>query len=137
MVISCIKIDPMQQTVCPGPQSDGRGRVPGDGTNSRYSGTCQRDSGRWHVASFQNVASGTFVDVDGSQLHEYGMQCFTARNDMGRGCTYHGDSVNELSEMFLQGISQDTETRIAAPCWDDLVCINVAKVYSGAVVNPV
>jgi FkbM family methyltransferase len=72
-----------------------------------------------------------------SQLHEYGMQCFTARNDMGRGCTYHGDSVNELSEMFLQGISQDTETRNAAPCWDDLVCINVAKVYSGAVVNPV
>ena len=72
-----------------------------------------------------------------SLLHEYGMQCFTARNDEIPNCKYHGDSINELSDMFLQGISQETETHIAAPCWDDLVCINVAKVYSGDVVNPI
>lgn len=71
-----------------------------------------------------------------SLLHRYGMQCFTARNDEIPNCKYHGDSIGELEQMFLQGISEATDTHIAAPCWDDLVCINIAKVYTGNVVNP-
>jgi len=71
-----------------------------------------------------------------SLLHSYGMQCFTAKNDQTPDCKYYGESVNELSDMFLQGISKATETHNAAPCWDDLVCINVAKVYLGEVVSP-
>ena len=70
-----------------------------------------------------------------SLLYRYGMQCFTARNDQGPECNYQGDSVSELEKMFLQGISEATDTNIAAPCWDDLVCINIAKTYAGDVVN--
>mmetsp|Transcript_5099 Transcript_5099/g.7813 ORF Transcript_5099/g.7813 Transcript_5099/m.7813 type:complete len:358 (+) Transcript_5099:117-1190(+) len=71
-------------------------------------------------------------------LQSYGLICFQARSDQRKECGYYGERIDKFQEIF-DG-EEDDKTyngqKLWSKCWEDLLCVNVEKVYPGEEVPP-
>jgi len=66
-------------------------------------------------------------------IQNYGMLCFTDRNDVTPECEFMGDTVEQFEKVYFseQNANVDSD-RFWAKCWEDFMCINIEKPYTGA-----
>lgn len=63
---------------------------------------------------------------------DYGMMCFTARNDALENCQHLSDTADAFVKRFsLKKETSATTMRFYSECWDDMLCLNVRKAYKG------
>jgi FkbM family methyltransferase len=66
-------------------------------------------------------------------LQDYGMLCFNERLGVGTECEFRGDTVQQFEELYFSEKNVKVESgQLWAQCWEDFVCINIEKPYTGA-----
>lgn len=67
-------------------------------------------------------------------LQQHGMICFSDKSfrHNEKHCRYNGDSAEGYSAKYFAE-SNVGRNRAYAPCWDDLLCINIKKIYSSPI----
>eukprot|EP00531_Pseudo-nitzschia_arenysensis_P015411 CAMPEP_0116125812 /NCGR_PEP_ID=MMETSP0329-20121206/6005_1 /TAXON_ID=697910 /ORGANISM="Pseudo-nitzschia arenysensis, Strain B593" /LENGTH=352 /DNA_ID=CAMNT_0003619867 /DNA_START=184 /DNA_END=1242 /DNA_ORIENTATION=- len=63
-------------------------------------------------------------------LQDVGMACFHTRTDQLKMCRYYGESIDGLVERFP--IDQTGPNRPYSKCWEDFICVNVEKEFTGS-----
>lgn len=65
--------------------------------------------------------------------HMYGMICFSDRNDNGP-CDYMGDSADGFYDKFFTDARPHFRGRVFSQCFEDFLCINTEKLWTGPIV---
>lgn len=66
-------------------------------------------------------------------VQKHGMVCFTARSDQYDGCDFHSDSLVDFEKEFFKwdNVKPRDNGLIWSHCWEDFVCVNTHKLYTG------
>lgn len=75
---------------------------------------------------------GVDIKMTLKMLQNFGIICFSDRND-NEPCTYLGDSADGFNDMYFGEKMELSASKMWAQCWEDFVCLNIAKIYPGEI----
>jgi hypothetical protein len=66
-------------------------------------------------------------------VQKFGMLCFNERTDQSPQCEFMGDTVEQFEKLYFSERNVNVNAGgMYADCWEDFVCINIEKPYTGA-----